>query len=84
MFQRIAEFIFLSIIYYTIMTQFLASHVISVVEHYQKEEWVDMVREFFKLPVPNTYAWLIFFYVSFHTWLNFLAEITGFADRLFY
>lgn len=43
-----------------------------------------MVREFLKLPVPNTYSWLIFFYVSFHTWLNFLAEITGFADRLFY
>jgi diacylglycerol O-acyltransferase 1 len=66
------------------MSQFLAQHVINVVENYQKENYTEMIREFLKLPVPNTYAWLIFFYASFHTWLNFLAEITGFADRLFY
>lgn len=37
-----------------------------------------------KLSVPNTYVWLLGFYWFFHLWLNLLAELTRFGDRLFY
>lgn len=37
-----------------------------------------------KLSIPNTYCWLLMFYFYFHLFLNFLAEITRFGDRLFY
>ena len=30
------------------------------------------------------YAWLLMFYLFFHLWLNLLAELTRFGDRLFY
>jgi len=37
-----------------------------------------------KLSIPNTYVWLLVFYFYFHLWLNLLAELTNFGDRLFY
>jgi diacylglycerol O-acyltransferase-1 len=37
-----------------------------------------------KLSVPNLYVWLMGFYVFFHVYLNILAEITRYGDRLFY
>mmetsp|Transcript_69190 Transcript_69190/g.144514 ORF Transcript_69190/g.144514 Transcript_69190/m.144514 type:complete len:619 (-) Transcript_69190:873-2729(-) len=37
-----------------------------------------------KLAVPNVYLWLFMFYGVFHLWLNILAEVTFFGDRLFY
>jgi diacylglycerol O-acyltransferase-1 len=72
------------LIYVTIMTQYLAPHIIDCVDNYNKGDLVGIVTSFLRIPVPNTYAWLVFFYFSFHTWLNLMAEITGFADRLFY
>lgn len=37
-----------------------------------------------KISIPNTYSWLLMFYLFFHLWLNLLAELTRFGDRLFY
>merc|ERR1719204_388278 len=37
-----------------------------------------------KLALPNVYLWLFMFYALFHLWLNILAELTYFGDRLFY
>ena len=37
-----------------------------------------------RLSVPNIYVWLLSFYGFFHLWLNLLAELTRFGDRLFY
>jgi len=37
-----------------------------------------------KLSIPNTYVWLLSFYLFFHLWLNLLAELTRFGDRQFY
>eukprot|EP01071_Lankesteria_metandrocarpae_P006847 Lankesteria_metandrocarpae@DN4503_c0_g1_i1.p1 len=37
-----------------------------------------------KLSVPNLIVWLLIFFSIFHHWLNFLAEVTRFADRDFY
>lgn len=36
------------------------------------------------LSIPNTYIWLLGFYLYFHLYLNLCAEITRFGDRVFY
>merc|ERR1711988_10316 len=36
------------------------------------------------MAIPNLLVWLCMFYSLFHCWLNILAEVTFFGDRLFY
>jgi len=45
---------------------------------------LQVLERLLKLSIPNTYVWLLGFYFYFHLFLNFLAEITRFGDRLFY
>eukprot|EP00161_Ancyromonas_sigmoides_P012919 TRINITY_DN3308_c0_g2_i1.p1 TRINITY_DN3308_c0_g2~~TRINITY_DN3308_c0_g2_i1.p1 ORF type:complete len:492 (-),score=176.00 TRINITY_DN3308_c0_g2_i1:24-1388(-) len=45
---------------------------------------VSVVERVLKLAVPNMMIWLVGFYVVFHLQLNIVAEVTRFADRLFY
>eukprot|EP00160_Parvularia_atlantis_P018579 Unigene6934_Nuclearia_a/m.21241 Unigene6934_Nuclearia_a/g.21241 ORF Unigene6934_Nuclearia_a/g.21241 Unigene6934_Nuclearia_a/m.21241 type:complete len:251 (+) Unigene6934_Nuclearia_a:928-1680(+) len=42
------------------------------------------VFEVLHLSVPSIVMWLTGFYALFHCWLNFLSEITCYADREFY
>lgn len=37
-----------------------------------------------KLSIASTYAWLLFFFIFFHQYLNILAELLRFGDRVFY
>lgn len=43
-----------------------------------------IVERLLKLALPVTYVWLAGFYLFFHVWLNLLAELLRFGDRLFY
>jgi diacylglycerol O-acyltransferase-1 len=47
-------------------------------------DMLQIVERLLKLSIPNTYVWLLGFYFYFHLWLNLLAELTRFGDRLFY
>jgi len=44
----------------------------------------DMAEILLKLTIPNTYVWLMIFYLYFHLFLNFMAELLRFGDRVFY
>ncbi len=46
--------------------------------------WVRLSERLLKLALPNTYCWLVMFYMLFHLWLNILAELVSFGDREFY
>lgn len=37
-----------------------------------------------RLALPNTYCWIVFFFIFFHLYLNILSELLYFADRKFY
>lgn len=37
-----------------------------------------------KLAIPNHLAWLCFFYITFHSFMNLMGELLHFADRNFY
>ena len=43
-----------------------------------------MASTLLKLAIPNTYVWLLIFYLYFHLFMNLLAEILRFGDRVFY
>lgn len=43
-----------------------------------------MAEYWLKLAIVNTYQWLLMFYIVFHLYLNFFAEILRFGDRVFY
>ncbi|PVU91541.1 hypothetical protein BB559_004080 [Furculomyces boomerangus] len=46
------------------------------------QAWVS--ERVLKLSVVVSILWLIGFYAFFHSWLNIIAELLGFADRRFY
>jgi len=56
--------------------------------HYLQKSWMSLMtlslERWLKLIVPALYLWLLGFFALFHCYLNFLAELTGFADRRFY
>jgi len=44
----------------------------------------DPFSQLLKIAIPSLVCWILMFYGLFHLWLNILAEVTFFGDRLFY
>uniref|UniRef100_A0A183BDP6 diacylglycerol O-acyltransferase n=1 Tax=Echinostoma caproni TaxID=27848 RepID=A0A183BDP6_9TREM len=44
----------------------------------------EILERCLKLAIPNHLIWLIFFYSSFHSFLNLVGELMHFGDRFFY
>eukprot|EP00357_Protocruzia_adherens_P007143 CAMPEP_0115015420 /NCGR_PEP_ID=MMETSP0216-20121206/26762_1 /TAXON_ID=223996 /ORGANISM="Protocruzia adherens, Strain Boccale" /LENGTH=502 /DNA_ID=CAMNT_0002385545 /DNA_START=71 /DNA_END=1579 /DNA_ORIENTATION=- len=49
-----------------------------------KREGSPLFVDITSLMLPSFISWLIMFYSSFHCFLNMLAEVTRFGDRMFY
>ena len=47
-------------------------------------ESFNIFTKLLRLTVPNITVWILFFFSFFHLWLNILAEVLRFGDRLFY
>ena len=43
-----------------------------------------IAKYWLKLSIASTYTWLLVFYLYFHLYLNLLAELLRFGDRVFY
>ena len=43
-----------------------------------------LAKYWLKLSIASTYVWLLVFYLYFHLFLNLLAELLRFGDRVFY
>lgn len=43
-----------------------------------------LAKYWLKLSIASTYTWLLVFYLYFHLYLNLLAELLRFGDRVFY
>jgi len=52
--------------------------------HFELNDYPMMISTLFGLATPCTYLWMGIFFWLLHTWMNFWAEITRFADRRFY
>ena len=49
-----------------------------------EEEVQTFLNQLLAIAIPSLACWILMFYGLFHLWLNILAEITYFGDRLFY
>ena len=50
----------------------------------KNEDYLNIFERILKLAIPNVYCWILMFYSFFHCYLNMWAEVTYFADRVFY
>jgi len=82
--RRIGEGLFLSALILVIVEQYVIPVVHSSIKPFETMDIWAFVERLLKLAVPNLYVWLLGFYVFFHVYLNVLAEITMYGDRLFY
>ena len=69
---------------YFAFRQYVVPTLNTSIEAVRSNDIPSILEKLLKLSIPNTYIWLLMFYVFFHVWLNLLAELTRFGDRVFY
>ncbi|KAL7669805.1 hypothetical protein ACOME3_004752 [Neoechinorhynchus agilis] len=47
-------------------------------------DYLQIIEKFMRLAVPTHLSWLLFFYITFHSFPNMIAEFLRFGDREFY
>lgn len=80
----VMRMLFVAVILIFAVEQYITPTLETVLQPMEERDVLMVVERLLKLSIPNTYVWLLGFYFFFHLWLNFLAEITRFGDRLFY
>jgi len=64
--------------------QYISPRIQNAVPIIQRREYFRILERLAKLAIPNVFCWILMFYAMFHCWLNCLAEVTRFGDRVFY
>mmetsp|Transcript_19842 Transcript_19842/g.32543 ORF Transcript_19842/g.32543 Transcript_19842/m.32543 type:complete len:509 (-) Transcript_19842:420-1946(-) len=82
--RHILQFCFFVLLIYVIADQYLVVGVRNSLRSLQRKDPLAIAERVVKLAVPNLYVWLLGFYCYFHLFLNIMAELTRFGDRLFY
>ena len=82
--RRLVELVCLSIIIVSMVEQWILPAVENANIHFDNVDVLMIIERVMKVSIPNIYVWLMGFYVFFHVYLNVIAEITRFGDRLFY
>jgi diacylglycerol O-acyltransferase-1 len=82
--RRIIEASFFSFLIYVIVVQYIVPLVHNSVNSFMTNDIFRIAERLLKLAIPNLYVWLLGFYVVFHLYLNIVAEIFQYGDRLFY
>eukprot|EP00299_Pterocystis_sp_00344_P019504 c9667_g1_i1.p1 GENE.c9667_g1_i1~~c9667_g1_i1.p1 ORF type:complete len:500 (-),score=118.10 c9667_g1_i1:71-1519(-) len=82
--RRFLEFVVFSAVIFVICAQYIVPLLHNAILPWEEVDVLMVLERVLKLAVPNLYVWLIGFYVLFHVYLNILAELTCFGDRLFY
>lgn len=73
-----------SLLILIVVEQYIRPTLISSLTDMKEANILGIFLRLLKLSIPSTYVWLLSFYIYFHLWLNFLAEVTRFGDREFY
>ncbi|XP_078367597.1 diacylglycerol O-acyltransferase 1-like [Oculina patagonica] len=82
--RRIIEFFFLVGIMIGAIQQWIVPTVKNSWKPIQDMDLARGLEILMKLAVPNHLLWLLFFYATFHSGLNIIAEVLKFGDRTFY
>jgi len=71
-----------------LMTYIFYQHFIPIsresVQYFDTGDYYNVFMCVLQISIPASYGWVIMFFLIFHAWTNFHAEITRFADRRFY
>jgi diacylglycerol O-acyltransferase-1 len=76
--------LFVAVIIIFAVEQYITPTLETVLAPMEERDVLMVIERLLKLSIPNTYVWLLGFYLYFHLWMNLLAELTRFGDRLFY
>lgn len=82
--RRAVEGILLCVLILIMVEQYVIPVVHSSMKPMDSYDIWGFVERLLKLAIPNLYIWLLGFYVFFHIYLNIIAELTKYGDRLFY
>jgi len=82
--RRLAELAIVATAAAIIVRQYIEPAVHNSMGPLRQLDFPRLLERVLKLAIPNLYAWIAIFYLTFHLWLNILAELTRFGDREFY
>merc|ERR1712124_175405 len=82
--RRILELLICVALIVVITQQFINPLLMNARQPFRELKLVRLLERVLKLAIPNLLVWLCLFYALFHCWLNIIAELTYFGDRLFY
>ncbi|CDW52528.1 diacylglycerol O acyltransferase 1 [Trichuris trichiura] len=82
--KRFLEVVFLPWLIMALGQQWIFPIVRNSVSPFEAMDYSGIAERLLKLAIPNHLLWLALFYLVFHSFLNFMAELLRFADREFY
>lgn len=82
--RHIVELLALSALILLIVEQYILPLLANAVLPFSRMDWSSMLERWLKLAVPNFYVWFLGFFCFFHLYLNIVAEVLRFGDRMFY
>ncbi|CAH8437539.1 unnamed protein product [Dicrocoelium dendriticum] len=82
--KRLSEVIFLTQLIFCLTQQWVLLTLKNSVAPISESNLSQVAERCLKLAIPNHLIWLLFFYSSFHSFLNLVGELMRFGDRFFY
>ncbi|XP_050308933.1 diacylglycerol O-acyltransferase 1 [Anthonomus grandis grandis] len=82
--KRIFEVLVGTQIILAVIQQWMIPSIKNSLVPFSNMDYTLATERLLKLAIPNHLAWLIMFYILFHSWLNLFGELLQFADRDFY
>lgn len=82
--RRVAELVMYLGLMLFLVDQYVEPAILNSLRPLRDSQPVLVVERVLKLSLPCMYVWLCMFYLFFHLWLNIVAELTRFGDRVFY
>eukprot|EP00094_Tigriopus_californicus_P013749 TCALIF_13305-PA protein Name:"Similar to Dgat1 Diacylglycerol O-acyltransferase 1 (Mus musculus)" AED:0.16 eAED:0.16 QI:71/0.14/0/0.75/0.42/0.5/8/0/415 len=82
--RRVLEVIAGTNIALALIQQWIIPSVVNSLIPFSRLEFGNAAERLLKIAIPNHLIWLTWFYLIFHSFLNTMGEILGFADREFY
>ncbi|KAF5400987.1 O-acyltransferase [Paragonimus heterotremus] len=82
--KRLFEMVFLNQLILCLTQQWVLPTLKNSVAPIAQSDFSQITERCLKLAIPNHLIWLLFFYSTFHSFLNVVGELTRFGDRFFY
>lgn len=82
--KRLFEVIFLTQLIFCLIQQWVLLTLKNSVAPISESNFSQFAERCLKLAIPNHLIWLLFFYSTFHSFLNLVGELMRFGDRFFY